>query len=289
MKIKVKDLRRTIREALVTEVGIDKLKGMKGTLGSTHEMNVAKLVGSEEKFFVKFSDIAEDLWNEGDPDPSMQCMSEYLAYKLYALYPGVKIPSRIELVYDPNNSRVGIATAAVKGKMALGRIKPQALAKQLEAGVYVDIFLANYDVIGTGAGNLISSDDGSVTRIDPGSSFKYRARGGRKGPGFNDKAGELNTMLDPDFGYGEAAGSVYQYADLKVAAKEFMTVSWPAIAARIDEVQGSVAAELEENGMDDLLQQWHAEVNDIKKVLAGRYKVVTMHAQKVLAADKKTR
>ena len=278
-------LSKIVKEMLVKEIGVKKFQSMKGTHGSTHQMNIAQLVGTEERFFVKFSDIDKDLWNEGDPDPSMQCMSEYLAYRIYSLYPGVKIPSRIELVFDPENSRVGIATAAVKGKMALGRIKPQQLAKQLQAGVYVDIFLANYDVIGTGTGNLMASDDDeSIYRIDPGSAFKYRARGGRKGSQFNVETGELKTMLDPRFNYGQAAGSVYQYADLKIAAKEFMAIPWQRIAATIDETEATVAQELKENDMNELLDQWHAEVSDIKKILEGRYRVVKKHAENVLKA-----
>lgn len=283
MKNKYGVLRQLIRGILL-EINIDKLRGMTGTHGSTHDMNRARIVDDEREFFVKFSDIGPDLWSEGDPDPSMQCMSEYLAYRIYSLYPGVRIPSRIELVFDPAKERVGLATAAVKGKMALGRIEPKVLAKQLQAGVYVDIFLANYDVIGTGTGNLLVSPEGDVTRIDPGSSFKYRARGARPKGKFNPRVGELDTMLDPGFNYGQGAGHVYQFADLKVAADEFLAVPWGKVAGTIDQVSAEVAAELAENGMDELGRQWDSEVDEIKSVLAKRYKVVEEHARTVKAA-----
>jgi hypothetical protein len=283
MKNKYGVLRRLIRSILL-EINIDKLRGMKGTHGSTHEMNRAQIVDDEREFFVKFSDIDPLLWSEGDPDPSMQCMSEYLAYRIYSLYPGVRIPSRIELVFDPEGQRVGLATAAVKGKMALGRVDPKNLAKQLQAGVYVDIFLANYDVIGTGTGNLLVSPEGDVTRIDPGSSFKYRARGARPKDKFNPRVGELETMLDPSFNYGQGAGHVYQFADLKAAAREFLAVPWEKVAGTIDQVEAEVAAELAENGMSGLRKQWKAEVKDIKKVLVKRYGVVQEHARTVKAA-----
>lgn len=254
---------------------------MKRTSGSTHEMNIANIIDDERKFFVKFSD-SEFL--DDDTDPSVQCMSEYLAYKIYSLYPSIKIPARIELVYDPQKSRVGLATSAVKGKPTLGNIKPQQLAKQLQAGVYVDIFMANWDVVGTGSGNLMSNDEdnNSVVRIDPGSAFKYRAQGGRKGSLFNASASELNTMLDPKFNRGNGAGGVYQYADLQVAAEEFMKVSWSVISSTIDKIHDDVVSELQENDMQTLMQQWNAEVNDIKTTLAQRYKVVLQHAKKIL-------
>lgn len=275
---------RQLRALLVNEISIDRVKGLRSTSGSTHQMNTARLVDDERKFFVKFSDIDPDLFNSGDPDPSMQCMSEYLAYRLYALYPGVKIPGRYELVFDPDKSRVGLATAAVSGNMALPSVSPQKLAKGLEAGAYVDIFMANYDVVGTGSGNLMSDPGGNeITRIDPGSAFKYRARGGRKGPGFNSEAGELKTMLDPKFGGGCAAGSVLQYADLKKAAKEFLAVPWSKVSAEVDRVKASVLQELEKNGMKQLAQEWTAEVDDIKGTLAGRHRAVSAHANSVLS------
>lgn len=285
MKTTFKNLREAIRNIIVQEINIKDVHGLNPTAGSTHEMNIAKIAGDERKFFVKFSDIDSDLWNDNDPDPSMQCMSEYLAYRVYSLYPHVKLPSRIELVYDPSNERVGIATAAVTGKMALGRVKPQELAKKMEAGVYVDIFIANHDVVGTGTGNvMVTDDDSSAVRIDPGSAFKYRAQGGRKGTRWNTKASELDTMLDPKFGYGEASGRIFQYVDLKAAAKEFLSVPWSKIATIIDSTRKEVASELKENGMEDLLDQWNAEVDDIKRTLEKRHSVVTTHAKNVISS-----
>lgn len=296
MRLKLGALRRIIREVLLREedlkqVNIRDVSGMRGTAGSSHEMNKARLVDDEREFFLKFSDIAPDLWSEGDPDPSMQCMSEYLAYRIYSLYPGVRIPSRIELVYDPDRGRVGLATSAVKGRAALGSVDPKVLAKQLQAGVYVDVFLANYDVVGTGSGNLMVGDSGEVTRLDPGSAFKYRARGKRPADKFNPRVEELEgpggavgTMLDPKFNYGQGSGAVYQFADLKEAAREFLAVPWTKVADVVDRVEAEVAAELKENGMLELSRQWDAEVADIRSVLAERYKVVERHARKVSSA-----
>lgn len=280
---KLDELRSIIR-IVMCEMNIDKVTKLKTTAGSTHDMHLASLIDDERKFFIKFSYLDDNIWNEGDPDPSIQCISEFIAYKIYQLYPNVKIPARIELIFDPKNGRVGLATSAVKGKMALGRVKPRVLAKKLQAGVYVDIFLANYDVIGTGSGNLMTSDgDKSITRIDPGASFKYRARGGRDKQ-FDVSASELRTMRDPKFHNGQAAGAILQYADLKVAAKEFIAVPWSSIVKIINDTHRSIIDELNENDMNELRQQWVDEINDIKRILASRYKVVKKHAMNVLSA-----
>lgn len=296
MKITIGRLRRIIRETLLREADLNQISirdvsGMKGTAGSSHEMNKARIVNDEREFFLKFSDIDPGLWSEGDPDPSMQCMSEYLAYRIYKLYPGVRIPGRIELVFDPERNRVGLATAAIAGRAALGRVDPKVLAKQLQAGVYVDIFMANYDVVGTGTGNVMMGDTGEVTRLDPGSAFFYRARGKRPADKFNPRVEELEgpggapgTMLDPKFNYGQGSGSIYQFADLKVAAKEFLAVPWSAVADVIDTVREEVLAELTENGMTKLIGQWESEVDGIEGILEERYKVVEAHARKVSKA-----
>lgn len=296
MRMTIGRLRRIIRETLLREedlkqVSIKDVTGMRGTAGSSHEMNKARLVNDEREFFLKFSDIEPGLWSEGDPDPSMQCMSEYLAYRIYKLYPGVRIPARIELVFDPERDRVGLATSAIAGRPALGRVDPKVLAKQLEAGVYVDIFMANYDVVGTGSGNVMMGDAGDVTRLDPGSAFFYRARGKRPKDKFNPRVEELEgpggspgTMLDPKFNYGQGSGMIYQFADLTKAAREFLAVPWSAVADVIATVREEVLAELTENGMKKLIGQWESEVDGIERILEERYKVVEKHARKVSAA-----
>jgi len=38
--------------------------------------------------------------------------------------------------------------------------------------------------------------------------------------------------------------------------------------------------------MNELASQWSAEVNDIKSILGGRYKVVASHAKKVSASSR---
>lgn len=255
----------------MNEIDISGVEGVCHTGGSTHVMNTCKIGG--EDYFLKFSDT--DLFY--DSDPSLQVLVEYLAYRIYGLFAGISIPTP-KLVYDTSKKRVGIATSTVKGKHALGSgIDPKYLAKMLSQGVYVDIFLANWDVIGTGSGNVLTRDDKAV-RIDPGGSLTFRAQGGKKGRHFGTKVGELETMLKGGMG----AGNIYQYADLAVAAKEFLSIKWSNIESEIDSVKNEISEELKNRDMEDLLNEWDTEVNQIKSILSKRHKEVESHAEFVL-------
>lgn len=287
MKISMGQLRWLVRRVVVEAKTRADFEGMRGTGGSTHEMNVAKLVDSEKKFFIKFSSIDPDLWNEGDPDQSVQILSEYLAYCIMRLYPRVKAqtPGDVELLYDPEENRVGLATSEIQGKSALPSIDPKELAKQLGVGVYVNIMLGNYDAMGTGTGNLIIDKGGKVYQIDPGAAFNYRARGARPEGKFNPETKELKTMLDPKFNFGQGSGYVYQYANLSEAAKEFLSVSWEKIVAEMKRVRDEVEGELKKHGMEELRGWWLKEVDSIQNILKSRYQKVKAHADNIVEPD----
>jgi len=233
-------------------------------------------IGSD-KYFLKFSD--EELFASGN-DPSLQILVEYLAYSIYRLYPNVRIPQNVKLVFDKKNERVGLATAAIKGRPGLTTVSPKSLGRMLSAGIYVDVLLANWDVVGAGAGNIII-DKKQATRIDPGGALTFRAQGGRKGKAFSALPSELETMLDPDMEGG--AGRVLAFADIKKAAKEFGSVSWGAIAETISEVDARVTSELKSNRMHGLLKQWKADVAEVKSKLAKRHAAILSHVRSTLA------
>lgn len=265
--MRMSSLRALLREAVISEVDISDLEGISCTAGSTHVMKTCKL--GKDKYFLKFSDAS---MFEGETDPSLQILIEYLAYKIYALYPGVRIP-KVELVYDKAEKKVGLATSAVQGKPGRTSVPAKKLGKMLSAGVYVDVFLANWDVVGTDAGNVIVDKD-VATRIDPGGSLTFRAQGGRKGNKFASSAGELKTMLDPSFG---GAGEVLSHADMQAAAKEFQSVGWQAINSTIKSVAAEVSADLKKRGMLGLEKQWLADVAEIASKLASRHKEIAKH------------
>lgn len=265
----IQTLRQLIRESILNEIDIDDVSDMCFATGSTHIMKTCSIGG--DKFYLKFTDasLIEDV------DPSLQILVEYLAYKVYSLYDGVRIPN-VELVYDTKGQKVGLATSAIAGKMAGDvRTDPKKLAKMLTAGIYVDVFLANWDVIGTGSGNVIVKDD-TATRIDPGGSLTFRAQGGRKGSKFGNKPGELETMLKPEFG---GSGRVFQHGDLQEAGDTFASVPWGTIASILTSTSNEVYDELQGRGMKQLSKEWLSESKAIISTLAARHKEVLQHVK----------
>jgi hypothetical protein len=269
MKVSVFGLKSLIKESLISEVDIEDVGAVKCVAGSTHYMNTCLIGG--KKYYLKFSD--DSLFDESDP--SLQILVEYLSYKIYSLYPSISIPS-VDLVFDKKKQKVGLASSEVKGKSGLTTISPKRLGKMLSAGVYVDVFLANWDVVGTGSGNIIVGDDEKATRIDPGGALTFRAQGGRKGGKFSKSAGELNTMLDSGFG----AGTVLTHADMISASKEFLSVSWQQILSTITKVDKEVSTELKSKEMTQLLSQWNSDVKEIVMKLSTRHKEIVDHVKK---------
>jgi hypothetical protein len=271
MRIKLSALRTIIAEAMISEIDIADVHSVVCAAGSTHIMQTCKI--GKDKYFLKFSD--ENLFDESDP--SLQVLIEYLAYRIYGLYPGVTIPANIQLVYDKAQQRVGLASSAVSGKMGKQSIPAQKLGKMMSAGVYVDVFLANWDVVGMGSGNVIV-DKNKATRIDPGGALTFRAQGGRKGKKFSPQPGEIKTMLDPHSG----AGEVLSYADMKLAMKEFVAIPWSAISTEIKSVADEVSNELNSRKMKKLLGQWNDDVSEISSTLKARHKSILDHIKSTL-------
>jgi len=271
MKLRLSEIKEAIREAILKEISIEDVGDICFATGSTHIMKTCSI--GKDKFFLKFTDAS---LIDGF-DPSLQILVEYLAYKVYALYSGINIP-KIQLVYDRSTQQVGLASSAVTGKMAgSSRTDPKKLAKMLSAGVFVDVFLANWDVIGTGTGNIILGDDKkSATRIDPGGALTFRAQGGRKGSKFGAKPGELKTMMDPSFG---GSGQVFQYADLEEAGSTFSSVPWGAIEQTLLSTTDEVFEELQTHNMKKLAAAWRGEASDITNTLKARHKEVMAHVQ----------
>jgi hypothetical protein len=274
MNINLSILRKLIKENLLKEVEIEELEDVCLTSGSTHVMQTCKLDG--KKWFLKFSDE----WLFDDFDPSLQILIEYLSYKIYNLYPSIRTPD-VRLVWDRKSKKVGIATTPAPGKQASAyNIDVKRVAKQMSAGVYVDIFLANWDVIGTDNYNFFVDDEtDTATRIDPGGSLTFRAQGGRKNSNFSKKAGELSTMLSPSSG----AGAVYQWSDLSVAAKEFLSVGWDKINNQISLVDKEIKSELQKSpDMSGLASEWQSDVELIRETLEERWKEIKLQATEIL-------
>jgi hypothetical protein len=224
-----------------------------------------------DKFHLKFSGEAADF--APGVNPSLQILVEWLAYKIYALYPGVDIPGKIELVYDRSRDRIGIATQSVSGRhgMSLGR---DALSQGLSAGVYVDVFLANWD-IGNPANIIARSSDSRPVRIDPGGALTFRARGSRKGRAFGDYPSELQTMISGN----TAAADIFRYSDLRLAARTFNSVPWSRIESQLASCDDEVREKLTSYGFDELLEQWSSDFSYIKRTLQNRHREILENVQ----------
>jgi len=257
-------MRNVLRELVslcINEADVSDVSDVHVVPGSTHLLSTCTL--DNGKYYLKFSD--EDLFDT--TDPSLQVLVEYLAYRIYQLYPSVDTP-KVDLVFDKERTRVGLASAETKGVPG-HRITAEKLGPMMSAGIYVDVFLANWDVSNTS--NVIVSDKNVLSRIDPGGALTFRARGGRKGEKFNKHANELKSMLDP---HGRGAGYIFKFSDLNVAAHEFLSVSWNQILSTIIDVDGYVTSNLKKRSMDGLSDEWKSDVKDISQILLGRHEVI---------------
>jgi len=272
MRITASHLRQLIRESLLNEIDIEEVGESCWAQGSTHELSTCTIGG--DKFYLKFSDS----WFFESDDPSLQILNEYLTYQIYKLFPAASTPGRIELVYDRNNQRVGLASLAVPGGGGR-RMTAKQLASLLSAGVYVDIFLANWDISNT-ANIIISPEEDKATRIDLGGNLDFRAQGKRKGKMFGADPGELNTMLPTS---GGRITDIFEGSDLRVAAQSFLETPWSSIHDVIVATQEQVANDLLDRGMTSLATQWDDYVNHVGPILAQRHNAVTAHARHILA------
>ena len=255
---------RALIRGVLNEIDIGEVEGICMTAGSTHIMNTCFIGG--DKFHLKFSDEAAEF--APSTDPSLQILVEWLAYKIYSLYPGVDIPEKIELVYDKARGRVGLATSSVPGRhgRSLGR---DALAQGLSAGVYVDVFLANWD-IGNTANIIARSSDSKPVRIDPGGALTFRARGSRKGRAFGDYPGELQTMISGN----TVAADIFRYSDLRVAARTFSSVPWSRIESQLVACDDEIKEKLTSYDLVDLLEQWGSDSSYIMRTLRNRHREI---------------
>ena len=241
--------------------------------GSTHALATCKLEG--DKYYLKFS---ESYAFANPTDKSMQIAVEYLAYKIYQLYPS-NAPSGIEVVSDPQQQRIGLATREVKG--VPGRsIDFRKWVDSISGGAMVDIFLANWDVKNTN-NFVVDTETNIASRVDPGGALTFRAQGGRKGDRFSPQAGEIKTMMDPKMRGG--AGFLLSEVDTKKAASAFLSVEWPQVQQAIIEAYQDVETELINSDLSDQVGAWKQEVSEILSKLKTRHADVKEHCEYVLS------
>jgi SPP1 gp7 family putative phage head morphogenesis protein len=87
-------------------------------------------------------------------------------------------------------------TEFVKG-MTLDTLSGETLAKaeaKIRDHFVADAVMANWDVVGKDADNIVIDTKGKVWRVDNGGALEYRAMGTPKGAAFNGKLDELDSM-----------------------------------------------------------------------------------------------
>jgi hypothetical protein len=145
----------------------------------------------------------------------------------------------------------------------------EQLGEGLSASVYVNVFLANWDVSNT-ANIIVRSDDSKPVLIDPGGSLIFRARGSEKGEAFGDYPRELETMIDGN----TSAAEIFGYSDLRVAARTFNSVPWSRVEFRLNECNEEITRDLDTREFDDLLTQWSRAFDHILKRLRNRHREI---------------
>ena len=241
--------------------------------GSTHSLATCKLKG--DKYYLKFS---ESYAFANPTDKSMQIAVEYLAYKIYQLYPS-NAPEGIEVVSDPQQKRIGLATREVRGVPGRG-VDFRKWVDSISGGAMVDIFLANWDVKNTN-NFVVDTETNIASRVDPGGALTFRAQGGRKGDAFSPQAGELQSMTDPTD--RRTAGFLLSEVDTKKAASAILSVEWPQIFSDIGQAKSDVEKELINANLSEQIGAWKQEVSEIIDKLKTRHADVKEHCEYVLS------
>ncbi len=183
------------------------LKTVKSLGGSTG----AKLVEFNGKQYVhKEGNSPAHVANEHAADQSYQAL-------------GIAVPKG--KLYDAGGKTVKLAQYVEGGKQLGDFLKTapeaqkQAALSQLRQNFVADALLANYDVIGMDADNVLVDASGKVWRIDNGGSFEYRAQGKKKtAEQWSDVVSEIASMRNPSI--NPSAAKIYGgITDAEIAAQ----------------------------------------------------------------------
>lgn len=211
-----------------TAYNIDNLKQTGEATGS-QEGGFYEDIATGDKLYVKMAAKNPD----GTIHDPNRIRSEFLAANLYRLF-GVDFPVT-RLVMDSNGQAVGVASKIMPGakNITIENLKagegPNGPITQADIDAFaensiIDMYLANWDVVGEGAaGNLMQLPGGRIVRIDPGGALEYRAMakpdGSDKKP-FGAVVSETSTMWHGQHASGQAFALHSQYSQPQVKVFE---------------------------------------------------------------------
>ena len=194
------------------------------------------------------------------PNSEARAKMEALTALLYT-HAGVPVPSVRHVNFKGKDAVVSdwIDEAA---PMTLAEMKQH---KDVRSGFAVDAWLANWDVVGLQADNVVRGPGHKAYRIDVGGSVLFRAQG--KGKDFPEKVAELETMRNPS--KAPQASQVFgdlSAAELKASAQRVEAVTDEQIDAAVEGVG------LPKKSPEYPAAQFGAEANDLPKMLKSRLK-----------------
>ena len=188
--------------------------------------------------------------------------TETLAAALYGVA-GVNVPKVSTITFK---GEVAVKSDWLEGIKSMS-IKEMKNNRAVREGFVVDAWLANWDVVGTGADN-IGNVDGVTYRIDAGGSLLFRAQGGPKK--FDERVPELKTMRDPNISWeGSKVFGTITEAELQIGAQKVINVSDSQIETLVKESGLPIGPIKEYPGPDNisqfLIDQLKARRNTIQR------------------------
>ena len=163
-------------------------------------------------------------WSGSDVKPKV----EVLAGELYALA-GVPVPGVRVIDYQ---GQTAVMSDWIEGAKPM-TIVDMKYHPDVRENFVVDAWLANWDVIGLGADNIVLGPDGKAYRIDAGGSLLFRAQG--KPKWFPPFVEEHKTLLDK--GKNPNSAQVFQgltKEELLTGAEKVASVTDSQIDAAVD-------------------------------------------------------
>ncbi len=152
-----------------------KLSGQKGgNDGGLYESSTG------DKHYVKFYKNPE------------QAHSEHVANAMYKALGG----SAPESTTFEHNGGVAYASKYLDHKGHMGSDYNEARAQEMLKGFAADVLMSNHDAMGATGDNTVKNADGTVTRLDNGGAFKFRATGKLKEKGL-DSIREWDNLANP--------------------------------------------------------------------------------------------
>ena len=194
------------------------------------------------------------------PNSEARAKMEALTALLYT-YAEVPVPSVRHINFKGKDAVVSdwIDGAA---PMTLAEMKQH---QDVRSGFAADAWLANWDVVGLQADNVVQGPGNKAYRIDLGGSVLFRAQG--KGKDFPEKVAELETMRNPS--KAPQASQVFDdltAAELKASAQRVEAITDEQIDAAVD------GAGLPQKSPEYPASQFGAEAGDLPKMLKSRLK-----------------